>query len=352
MTTLTDLPLLTPWWLIGFGLVSLLFLIWALARKRRKRRGFVFLLIVAIVFLVIAGLFGTNMALGRYPTVYALIHNQPADFNFDQESANPSPGQGSLQTANIPGNSSGVGSFPADVWLPPQYFSDKGARFPIIYLYPGEPGSYQDWFGSDNANQTALAAANAGKPVIVIAPTVAPTPTKDSECVNGAAGNWETYLSVDVTGWVAENFGSRIKPGAEHAAVGGLSMGGYCAQMMALKHPSQFSAFGNISGTTQPTFDGGMAALFGPVPNLSQTVNSYTSTWIIANQPPSNSVKSWIAIGNSDAASLKADQALYVAQAQARGMKVTTQSFSGGHSPNVWQEGFQSWLSWVYPFIK
>ena len=350
LTFVTSWSLLTPWWLIGFGVVGLLFLLWAIRQKRRKRRGFVVLLILAIIFFVIAGVFGTNMVLKRYPTVYALVHNQPVQVDFGETPSDPS--QGVTQTAEIAGTESGVGSFPANIWMPPQYYSDKNAKFPVIYLYHGLPGAYSNWIVAFGAGPTLLNAAKAGQPVIAVMPTVNPQPDVDSECVDGTAGNWQTYLNTDVTGWVSKNLGDRILSGPQHAAVGGLSMGGYCAQAMALRNPSQFSAFGNISGTTAPQFDGGLPALFGPVPNLQQTINSYTSTWIIANQPASNKVRSWLAVGSGDEASLKADQAQYAAQARARGMTVVSHPLTGDHNGSVWQEGLEAWFPVVYPLIK
>jgi len=41
------------------------------------------------------------------------------------------------------------------VYLPPQYFADDAARFPVVYLFHGSPGKPADWFhGGKAENKT------------------------------------------------------------------------------------------------------------------------------------------------------------------------------------------------------
>ena len=61
----------------------------------------------------------------------------------------------------------------------------------------------------------------------------------DTECVDGIQGKWQTYLAKDVPDWIAGH--RRMQTGAEHTAIAGYSMGGYCAQMTALRNPSVYS---------------------------------------------------------------------------------------------------------------
>ncbi len=348
LTSLQDVSLVNPAWMVVFGLVGICFLVWAIVRKRRSGRGVLWRAILGAIALIVAVVFLVNMMTGYYPRVFNLIKNQPAaNANFGETPDDPS--QGTLQVAEIPGTASHVGSYPANVWLPPQYFTDKSAQFPIVYLMHGQPGSYSDWFASPWANQVVLSQSRAKTPFIMVVPTELPTPDSDTECVNGAAGNWETYLSTDVTNWARQNL--RIKPGVQHSAIGGLSMGGYCAQQLALRNPSTFSAFGNFVGSTQPTFDGGMAALFGDPPNLAQTVASYSSRWIVQNQPASRSVANWLQAGADDPVTA-ADQAAYVSTARQLNIPVTASTVPAGHIVSNYRLALQEWLAWVLPRIK
>jgi hypothetical protein len=52
---------------------------------------------------------------------------------------------GQLARLAIPNDHTGVGSGPAWVWLPPQYFSEPDRRFPVVYLFHGSPGQPADW---------------------------------------------------------------------------------------------------------------------------------------------------------------------------------------------------------------
>lgn len=264
----------------------------------------------------------------------------------------PSAGQASLQHVTIPGDESGLGDLPADVWLPPQYFSHPDQKFPLVYMYHGDPGKSTDWFGGNQAGVPALAQAKAGRPAVFIAPTVSPAASPgtntDTECVNGPSGNWFTYISQDVPSWAKENL--RIIGDAKHTAAAGLSMGGTCAQLFALKSPNELLAFGNISGTTAATATVGTSALFGTT--NPQVTNQYNSKWIIANQPASNKVASWLATGSGDSLALKADQASYASLARQKGMTVTQTTLVGGHGGATWAEGGAAWIPWVLPRIS
>ena len=266
-------------------------------------------------------------------------------------SSAPASAEPSLRHVTIPGTQSGLGSMPADVWLPPQYFTSPDTKFPVVYLYHGVPGESTDWFGPDQAGPIALSNAQNGMPAVYVAPTVTPVaqPSVDTECVDGPAGNWFTYISKDVPSWVSQNL--RVIGDAGHTAAGGLSMGGTCAQLFALKAPNQVSAFANISGTTAAQSRAGVGGLFGD-DDPNQLANQYNSTWLITNQPASRSVASWLAVGDDDTDVLKADQNNYAAAATQLGMSVTQDSLQGGHSTKTWIEGLTAWLQWVLPKIS
>ena len=74
--------------------------------------------------------------------------------------------------------------------------------------------------------------------------------TADTECVDSPVGNAETYLTVDVPTAVQQRFGTT--PPGRSWALAGLSEGGACAIMLALRHPDLFSTFGDFGGLSGP----------------------------------------------------------------------------------------------------
>ena len=77
---------------------------------------------------------------------------------------------GAVTQITVADTASQFGNFDAKVWLPPQYFSDPRAHFPVLLLLHGNPGANNDWLERRPAAETGLAAAQSGKPVILVMP--------------------------------------------------------------------------------------------------------------------------------------------------------------------------------------
>ena len=86
------------------------------------------------------------------------------------------------------------------------------------------------------------AAAKRMRPVLVVSPQVQFPAGVDTECVNGSAGTpqVETWLAQDVPDFVTHTF--RVKTDRGSWAAIGLSAGGWCAAMVTMLHPAQYSA--------------------------------------------------------------------------------------------------------------
>ncbi|MBB1056593.1 esterase family protein [Dietzia sp. B19] len=63
---------------------------------------------------------------------------------------------------------------------------------------------------------------------------------------------WETFLTSELPGYLAEHFG--VNP--QNNAIAGLSMGGSAAATLAAKHPTQFKQVSVFSGYMNPTAPG------------------------------------------------------------------------------------------------
>ena len=61
-----------------------------------------------------------------------------------------------------------------------------------------------------------------------------------------AENNWEDHIIEDVVSYVDDNF--RTVPRREGRAISGLSMGGFGAFSLALRHPDMFVSMGSTSG--------------------------------------------------------------------------------------------------------
>lgn len=320
---------------------------WVWVRRRRGNRWATWPLPAVIPILVLAALFAINGQFGYINTLGAVFDT--ADYATGPTSLITNQtghyANGVVVPADIPGPTSGVGQLPAYVYLPPQYFDGTGAKFPVAYLLAGTPGEPIDWFRGGDAADAGAASAKSGHPMIIVSPTVGPTPVSDTECVNGAQGQWEDYLGVDVPNWV--NSQARSIPGKAGQVIAGLSMGGYCAQMLALRHPDTFAASGNFSGFTVPTYDGGLPALFGNPPNLAATIASYSGNWLITNQPSSRPVANWLAVGEQDDPVIVTEQQSFASLAHSLGVEAVFSQIRGSHTFYTWGEFIQEWLPWA-----
>lgn len=351
------IPITNWWWVLGWALLTLLLV--ALAVRARPKGWRVLWIPLATLTAIATVGFAINIQFQAFRTLGPLLGLNPYDSADDSQLTNPR-GQfprGVVIETTIPGAISGVGNLPATVWLPPQWFSQPERTFPVLYLLHGTPGatapgleSYvgpSTLFTNASADDAAqLAATRRDQPVVLVAPVVSRM-EEDSECVDGALGNWHTYLTEDVPAWVAAQ--SRMATGADHTGLGGYSMGGFCAQVAALRHPTQFSLFGNLSGTVKVDYaasSGGYPALFG-VADPAALVAENDSINIIRTQPESRSVRSWLRTGNADDASLLAAQQEYATTAQELGMDVVVSTVPGGHDFGVWQPGIRDWITWA-----
>ena len=136
---------------------------------------------------------------------------------------------------------------------------NKPGPFPVLYLLHGLSDDHTAW-----ARRTSLERTVDGLPLIVVMPNGERSFYTDSQSNPKAA--FETYLTHDLIGFVDRTF--RTVPTREGRVIAGLSMGGYGAVKLALKHPDKFCAAVSHSGAVgfgRRTFDAGSewAAIMG-----------------------------------------------------------------------------------------
>lgn len=250
--------------------------------------------------------------------------------------------QGVVTRLPITGVTSGFGTRNALVYLPPQYFSQPGRRFPVAYLLHGAPGAPIDWFRAGDAAQGGLAVARQNQPVILVAPKLSRSWLSDSECVNGRQGNVETYLSGDVPAAVDSAFRTDATRGSRLLV--GLSAGGFCALNVGLKYRAEFGAIADFSGLDRPTYPGGPRALYGTAdPARSEAADSPWRYIPVMSPMPLSRV--YLSVGRSDhgplAAARRIDPELIAAH-----QRVTLRVTGGSHDYAFWRAQLPVALSW------
>jgi S-formylglutathione hydrolase FrmB len=125
-----------------------------------------------------------------------------------------------------------------NVLLPDGYSNEKDRRYPVIYLLHGYGGDYTEW------QKVGIVDEAKGLPAIIV------MPEGDKSFYVNHHGDpkalWEDYLTREVVGYVEERY--RTIARREGRAICGLSMGGYGAMVLGLRHPELFGAIASESG--------------------------------------------------------------------------------------------------------
>ena len=121
------------------------------------------------------------------------------------------------------------------VLMPAKY--DPRVHYPVLYLLHGYSGGYDNWCA-----KTKIADYVRDVPIIVVMPD-----GENSWYVNSMTepgDRFEDYLVRDLPNYIQKAYSiDTTKQG-----IAGLSMGGYGALMLALRHPTKYRFAGSLSG--------------------------------------------------------------------------------------------------------
>src|SRR6185503_8151662 len=182
-----------------------------------------------------------------------------------------------------------------NVLLPDGYQSEKDRRYPVVYLLHGYGGDYSEW------QKVGIVEEEKGLPAIIVMPE-----GDQSFYVNhhdDPKALWEDYVTREVVKYVEENF--RTVARREGRAICGLSMGGYGAMVLGLRHPELFGAVASESGalgvpgwTTSGDIGERLTHIFGPENSPERT--KYDLKRLLGDLPAEKRPDIYIDCGSED----------------------------------------------------
>jgi S-formylglutathione hydrolase FrmB len=152
------------------------------------------------------------------------------------------------------------------VYLPAGYAAKPSARWPVFYYLHGLGGNETNWVEKGKLD---AAADSLGLQAIVVMPDGDNAFYVDSDlavdydgCIEKGTGmvfpeqprrqtcvkqiRYETYITKDLIDWVDRTY--RTNPTREGRAIAGLSMGGFGALQLGMRHPDLYAAAASHSG--------------------------------------------------------------------------------------------------------
>lgn len=227
------------------------------------------------------------------------------------------------------------------VWLPPEYGQPayRTARFPVVELLPGYPGSPSAWFVAMNAGHEleSLIQQHHAKPMILVAPKMNVLGRVDPGCADLPHGSQtSTWLGEDVPTLVQQNF--RALPGPAHWATMGYSAGAYCATNLALQHPKRFHAVVSLSGYNAPE-----SRLVTRDPALARANNPYLELRDAKHQP--NVVLLMAGSYQDSDTVFAATSLLHTLKHPGPSRLLTVRK--GGHNIDVWKAMLPAAMTWI-----
>jgi S-formylglutathione hydrolase FrmB len=121
--------------------------------------------------------------------------------------------------------------------LPADYAVETQRQYPVLYLLHGRNGNHTEW-----ALLSRLPEYLSRFPMIVVCPE-----GNNGWYVNGANGErWEDSMVVDLPAHVEATY--RTRSDRRGRAIAGLSMGGFGAFVLGMRHPERYCAISGLSG--------------------------------------------------------------------------------------------------------
>lgn len=182
------------------------------------------------------------------------------------------------------------------VYLPAGYAAQPERRWPVFYYLHGLGGDETNWTGGGKLDAAADAM---GLAAIVVMPdgddgfyvdSTKPVdlagclargdglffPERDRATTCVAASKYDTYIARDLVRWVDATYRTDARRAGR--GIAGLSMGGFGALQLALRHPDLFAAAASHSGVVSLLYAGPMPYQAGAPVTLVTTIEQRIRT--------------------------------------------------------------------------
>lgn len=243
------------------------------------------------------------------------------------------------------------------VYLPPDYETSSRA-YPVVYLLHGYSDDDTGWLQFGEANRIADAgiASGALPPMILVMPDAGVT-----WYINDYRGEtrWEDMFVGEFIPAIEQTY--RIRRKAEFRGVAGLSMGGYGALVLGMRHPDLFGSVAAFSAAvltddelttmSQADYDAYYGVLYGEgltgAARLTDHWRAY-SVLDLARQTPLATLKRiafYIDCGDDDFLTV-GNASLHIVLAQ-RKVPHEFRMRDGAHSWSYWRSGLPDGLAFI-----
>ncbi|PPF65894.1 hypothetical protein C5C18_07050 [Rathayibacter tritici] len=350
-------PITRLWIGLGFGGVAVALVVLVQAIRRRRVRGVLASLGVAVLVVATAAM-SINIDFGQYPTVRSALGISaysdsdvlavvPGGPHADLATWIAPPGMpaaGSVSSVAIPATASGFPARDAVVYLPPAALTAAPPLLPVMVMLSGQPGSPSDPLSTEKLQQAldTYATAHAGLAPIVVSPDQLGDPNTNTMCIDSPMGKSATYLTVDVPNWIRANL--PVLGDAQHWAIGGLSQGGTCAIQLGAGFPALFGNIIDASGELAPTLGSEAATIAQGFGGDAAAYKAATPLGLLAKNAPYTGTVAIFGVGANDASFLPGAKTLHAA-ALAAGMNATYIEVPGSaHDVTAWSATFDKGL--------
>lgn len=215
-------------------------------------------------------------------------------------------------------------------------------RLPVIVMLNGTPGAPDQWIdGGIKKILDDFAAKHHGITPYVFFADDAGGLYNDTECIDSPRGNVETYLTTDFPNYIKQHY--NVSPNPQDWAIGGLSMGGTCSVMLALRHPNIFRVFMDYSG--EQTIEAG-----SDEETITQLFYGSRTSWqehqpiyLLDNMDKDTLSKmtGLFGVGSSDSPAYHRGTKTLFKHAQKAGLKSKLEIINGKHSMQTWSTLFR-----------
>ncbi|MYW01660.1 hypothetical protein GT354_25955 [Streptomyces sp. SID3343] len=253
------------------------------------------------------------------------------------------PKHGVLVNTSIRGARTGY-KLDTYVYLPAAYFApDSRARFPVIQLTSGFPGTPDTWLRRMKVHQMLAGLMEEGRmpPTIVVIAAQNPVEGRDSECVDAPGGaRAETFLALDVPDVIAANF--RTAPAPANWGVMGYSTGGFCAANLTLRHPERYGAAASLSGYFKAITD----ITTGDLYKGDDALRRANSPLHTIDAPRTAALRMYLFAAKGEGKSVR-ELREFAAKFRPTDSATIRVESSGGHNFGTWARGLPTAFEWL-----